>query len=302
MSAGARSRSSPVLFVLVAVALAVGAAASLIAGLASSSAFHPGPATELLFPTWLIGAVILLLFAVVVGLIIYVRLAGGSGRMPAHFAMTGMAVLLVMLLFVVLLHFGGASGGFSFGGGVPPTNSTGPSSPPNGNNLTGPGGQITFFSLKLPPWALFAAVAVTLLVVGAVAIPRAYAYAAGRKREGGPGRRASVESEKVRGALATASQQLQLGSDPREVIIALYGTVLDRVGPLVSGIDMKTPEEIRVQHLMQLGIGAAPAESLTRLFEEARYSSHPMGPDAASEAVAAIDEARADLDRLRPAP
>jgi hypothetical protein len=302
MSGGTRSRSSPVLFVLVAVALAVGAAASLIAGVAASSAFHPGPATELLLPTWLIGVIILLLFAGVLGLVIYVRLHAGPASTQARFAVTGMAVLLVGLLFVVLLHYGSSGGGFTLGGGAPPTNPGGPGNDTGGNNLTGPGGQISFLSFKLPPWALFAGVAVTLLVVAAVALPRAWAYAAARRREGVPGRRTAAEVEKVRSALATAARELQEGSDPREVIIALYGTVLDRVGPLVGGLEVQTPEEIRVQHLVRLGIGAAPAETLTRLFEEARYSSHPMGPDAAEQAVAAIAEARGDLDRLRQSP
>ena len=291
---------SVVLFVILAFALAVGAAASLLAGAATAPAFHSGPASELIVPTWAVGAVVVLLFAVVVGIVLYVRFGSGPMRTESRFAVTALAVLLIGILFVALLHFGSGAGGFGFGGGASPS---GPGSSPNGTggaNLTGPGGQLTFLSLKLPSWALFAAVAAVLLVVGAVVLPRAVAYAHDRRREHGSGRSRSREAEDVRGALAVAARQLDQGHDPREVIIALYATVLARVGPMVGGVDVDTPEEIRSLHLVRLGIRPGSAETLTRLFEEARYSSHPMGPDAAERAGIALREARDDLDRGPP--
>jgi hypothetical protein len=84
------------------------------------------------------------------------------------------------------------------------------------------------------------------------------------------------------------------------VVIRLYATLLARVGPIVGGLDEQTPEEIRSFHLVQLGIRTPAATTLTRLFEEARYSSHPLGPEAAVLARQAIQEAREDLDRPRP--
>jgi hypothetical protein len=149
--------------------------------------------------------------------------------------------------------------------------------------------------VHLPSWAPFAIVAAILLVAGAVAIPRA--FGAARKRDRTTGRPKPVEVAEVREAFAVAARRLAQGSEPREVIIALYATVLRRVGPLVGGVDADTPEEIRALHLERLGIRPSAAETLTRLFEEARYSSHPMGSDAAARAALALREARDDLDR-----
>jgi hypothetical protein len=301
-STRARPGPSVVLFVVVAAALAIGAAASLIAGAASAPAFHAGPASELVVPNWVIGAVIISLFALVVAVVLYLRFGSGPMRLEARYAVTALAVLLLGILFVALLHFGSGAGGLQFGGGGGAGGGGGSGNGTGGANLTGPGGQLTFLSLNLPPWALFVAVAATLLAVGAVAIPRAWAYAHGRRRERGAGRRRSAEVDDVLGALAVAAQQLEQGSEPRAVIIALYASVLERVGPMVGGLDAETPEEIRALHLVRLGIRASAAERLTRLFEEARYSSHPMGPEAAVQAGDAIREARDDLDRLpRPA-
>lgn len=289
---------SVVLLIVVAVALAVGAAASLVAGAASAPAFHSGPASELLVSPAVIGALIVLLLAVAVGVGLYVRISSGTMRMPGRFAVTVLAAILVGVLFVALLHSGAGAGGSGFAGGGNSTGSGGSTNGTSGSNVTGAGGELSFLSVKLPSWALFVAVAAIVLVVGAVAVPRAWAYAIDRERERGTGRPRSPETEAVRGALAAAAQQLEEGGEPREVIVALYATVLARVGPMVGGVEVDTPEEIRSLHLVRLGIRAAAAETLTRLFEKARYSSHPMNPDAAQRARVAIREARDDLDRV----
>jgi len=66
---------------------------------------------------------------------------------------------------------------------------------------------------------------------------------------------------------------------------------------MVGSVDPETPEEIRSLHLVRLGISREASESLTRLFEEARYSTHPLGPEAAERATEVIRSAEADLSR-----
>jgi hypothetical protein len=102
--------------------------------------------------------------------------------------------------------------------------------------------------------------------------------------------------------LAHARQELEGARDPRAAILALYATLLARVAPIVPDLDRSTAEEIRVHHLVRLGIRESAARTLTRIFEEARYSSHRLGPEQVTQATQAIRMAESDLARARPAP
>jgi len=57
----------------------------------------------------------------------------------------------------------------------------------------------------------------------------------------------------------------------------------------------QTPEEIRQAHLIPLGVRPEAAEHLTRLFEEACYSSHSMNAEALQVARESIRVAEYDL-------
>jgi len=203
----------------------------------------------------------------------------------------GVLVTLVVLVgFVVLLHqfFGGSPSSTPANATTNGTSST-PTSPQNLAN----GSSGVPVVLHLPSWSLFAAVAVIAAVAVAVVFPRVRSYLAER-REGAPPPDAT---EATRAALGHAAGRLAAGTDPREVVRELYARLLDRIEPLAGDIDPSTPDEIRTGPLRRLGIRADAAESLTRLFEEARYSTHPMGPEAAERATRAIRRAEADLER-----
>ncbi len=300
-AAAASPRVSPVLVVVLLVALAIGAAASLIAGAATAPAFHSGPDSEVIIPVWGLEAAFLAVFGAVVGVLLWIRLGASTAAIGGRMVVTTLLILLVGVLFVVVLQVvGGAGGGFLLGGGGNTTTGGGGSSPPsNGSGgLIGPGG--TLVNLHAPAWTLFAVVAAVALVVGAVAVPRALGAWKHREHDGRSRAPRPAEVEEMHAALVTAARALEQGSGPRDVVIALYGTVLARVAPIVGGVDVDTPEEIRVLHLVRLGIRASAAETLTRLFEEARYSTHPMGPEAAGRAREAIAQALEDLERLPP--
>jgi len=181
-------------------------------------------------------------------------------------------------------------------GSPPANNSTGVSSHPTGpsgaNGSSGSPGGIRF-----PPWIGFVAVAVIALVVVAVVLPGVRSVLAGRGPPPDDGESARAAARAARRALAGAVDALGEGRDPRAVIIALYGELLGRIVPMVGSVDPETPEEIRALHLVRLGISPMASESLTRLFEEARYSTHPLGPDAADRATEVIRRAEADLAR-----
>jgi hypothetical protein len=86
------------------------------------------------------------------------------------------------------------------------------------------------------------------------------------------------------------------------VIERLYVRFLDRVVPITGDLTMRTPEEIRADTLVPLGVRPAAAAQLTRIFEEARYSSHPIDATKAAGVREAVRLAASDLTRLSPAP
>jgi hypothetical protein len=300
-----RPRTSPILLVVIALALAVGAAASLIAGAATSKAFQPGLVSPFIVSSTELAAVFVLACIVLIGLIVWVRSDSTRLALPGRSVATMLALVLVAIVFVALFHvLGGGPVVFhsTSPAGTSSNNSTSANltqQPPVTSNVSTPL-PVPSPNLPLPPWVLFAAVAAVALAIGAVP-------ALWRRSRDGTGHPAGVGSKatrvaEARGALASAALALDAGTEPRDVIIRLYATLLHRVAPIVGGVDDETPEEIRALHLERLGIRPSAATTLTRLFEEARYSSHPLGPEAVTRAVNAIREARRDLDRTPPAP
>lgn len=277
---------------ILGIALAVGGAAALLTASAAA------PSTSSTSPTllqlsesaveWVLVAGVL----AVIGYMIVDRLRQGSVPYPTR-------ILAVLLTVIVLLTVFAVAGRTFGGGNLPPltpvsigsndSSSSGNSSGP-GTNATGPG-PYGPFDLSLPPWLLFALVAVVALIGTAVAV-RVFAA---RARSRSPPRAAPSEKE-VRQLLVQASAALDADEEPRIVLIQLYGLLIERLTPFAGDTQRQTAEEIRVGHLMRLGIGAGTAREITHLFEEARYSPHPIGPTELARAKAAIDRAIAELD------
>jgi hypothetical protein len=294
-------RVSGVLLAVVALALLVGAAASLVAGAATAGSYQPGPIQDVYLTGATLGYMFLAAFLIVVGILVWIWIDQRKST-PGRFAIGALMIVLAMLLALALLHTGSSGPSTS---GVPVRTSGGNNTTGGGtttNNSTGPpstgGGTLGFGGVHLPSWTLFAVAAAAGLVTAALLAPALWR----RVQDPIARRRAAqfAEVERARGALRTAAWDLREGRDPREVIIRLYGALLERVAPIVGGVDRDTPEEIRTTHLVALGIRPEPAATLTRLFEEARYSSHPIGPESSALATDAIALARADLDRLKP--
>lgn len=298
------SRTSVVLLVVVVLALCVGAAASLVASAASAPAYQPGPIQDFYLNGSQLAYIFLAGFAVVAGLFVWVWLSRGR-QASGHAALMVLLLILALCLLVALLHGvapGRTAPSTSVGPGTPGTNNSTGTAPPPTNNSTGvvssPGPSLNYDGIHFPSWTLFAVVAAGALVAGALLAPALWRRAQDPTARNRALRAAEVD--RARGALQSASYALGRGEEPRDVIVRLYASLLERVAPLVGTLDSDTPEEIRTTHLVALGIRPAAAAVLTRLFEEARYSSHPMGPDAAARATEAIAIARADLDRVRP--
>ena len=290
---------SLVLLVILLAALGTGAAASALAG----AAFTSNPSGASPANVELTGDVVMYTFTAIViagaALLLYRRLVGGAVPLPGEFAAVALVCILLLIIFVVVFR------SVSTGGSLP-TQATPPPSPSNATHqpnstVSNQTSNLTVapspFWFNPPPWILFVAVAAIAGVVVAVVVPGLRALAAGRKL-GTEDDAQRAAAGRARAVLAGAADAIGEGRDPREVIIALYAELLDRIEPMVGNLAPDTPEEIRTLHLERLGIAPARSKALTRLFEEARYSTHPLGPEAAARATEVIRSAEADLARV----
>jgi hypothetical protein len=103
----------------------------------------------------------------------------------------------------------------------------------------------------------------------------------------------------ARQALADSAADLATTDDPRRAVIAAYARLLDGLRDVGAG---RRPAEAPFEHLTRvlsgLGVREAPLRRLTALFAEARFSTHAITEDHRTAALAALDEARADLSRV----
>ncbi|HKN06225.1 MAG TPA: DUF4129 domain-containing protein [Thermoplasmata archaeon] len=292
------ARVSWVLLVVLVAALATGAAASILVSASTAPPASPGPAPLVILPLWVVSAASTGILLFVLASMVLWRVSSGSNPMMSKITVSVLVAVLIGIVFVLAARFLGV-------GGPVGTNSTATSGSSNssaGANATGTGspgsgGYLSLFP-SLPGWVPIVVLGLVALVVVVVLVPQARAYLADR-RERRPSRRAPTATVPVgvHEALSRASAELDLGGDPRLVILALYSELLERLRPMVSDIETSTPEEIRAAHLIRFRVRPEAAGTLTRLFEEARYSTHPMGPEAGTRVREAVRMTLDDLDR-----
>ncbi len=295
-------RVSWVLLAILAVALATGAAASI---LVTASTAPPPPSQSVslvLLPQWVVTAISVAIAGVILGTLVYWGLQSGPNPTLTRMALAILMVVLLGILFVIGARLLGFGGGIYLSGSGTTTGSN-TTSPVNNTtvikgSLNGTGGGVITLFPGLPGWVPFVILGIVVLLVVVVGVPQTRRYLAergvgGRLRRGSTG----TVSAGMREALTRASSELDLGGDPRLVILALYAAMLEHLQPMVDDIGTSTPEEIRAFHLVRLGVRAEAARTLTRLFEEARYSTHPMGPAESARVKESVRVALDDLAR-----
>jgi hypothetical protein len=99
----------------------------------------------------------------------------------------------------------------------------------------------------------------------------------------------------VRSALREAALAIEAGETPRESIVRLYGRLVGWVSPHPNDLTAATAQEIQRTRLRELRVAPARSEALTRLFEEACYSDHPIGGPDASRFVETMRAVERDL-------
>jgi len=197
---------------------------------------------------------------------------------------------------------GGGPNGTTGPGNSTGGNGTGPSGGNStGQNHTGKGATAPVAPPAAPPslvlWPVYLGVVIALLIGVALYFPTV-----SRRASRGPPAVAAPPPRSVRDAaaeaLSAAAAQLSGAKNPKEVIRALYVRLLLRLDPYDGIPHHRTPEEIRVAHLLPLGVTPAAAEELTRLFEEASYSSHAMGVADIASAQRSLRRAEMDLGNV----
>jgi hypothetical protein len=94
----------------------------------------------------------------------------------------------------------------------------------------------------------------------------------------------------------TAISDLELGGDPRTVVIAAYTKMeMALAGAGVPRRRHEAPLEYVARSLRRLEVDGGAIVALTGLFEEARFSTHVIGEQMAEEANAALREIRSGL-------
>jgi Domain of unknown function (DUF4129) len=86
--------------------------------------------------------------------------------------------------------------------------------------------------------------------------------------------------------------------DPRRAVIAAWLSMTEAIGAQWRPRDpSEAPFEYLAAALTGAGVKPASAHRLTTLFETARWGGRPVGEDVRTEAVAALDQVRADLQQ-----
>ena len=296
-----RPRASPLALVFILAAVLIGVAAALLSGPAaptpsflSEPGFSVGYAALQAF-SWVV-------IALVVIWIVYrvvQRIRDPSGAQSMGRTMVVFLVMFLLFLgFIAVSHFL-----------ANPQNGP-PASGPNGNGTMGPPphpvppmgaplGNLTIGSWSVPGWTGYAVVLGIAVVIALVAIPLAIAL---RPRTAGPPVLPSPTiAERTRAEIAGTLEQLESDpqADPRALIVALYARLLVAIDPKIENAEARTARELETLAVERLALPPAAARELTALFEEARYSVHPMTRDDGVRARAALQRILAALDAGR---
>jgi uncharacterized protein DUF4129 len=270
---------SPILAAVLVGSLIVGIAATYLAAPASQNV-APGRGAVSESPTIVIEFSEALLIVLVVGVVLYAIFAPRAIRIPGAQA-TILSVFLVSLVFLVIVRFLVPSNPI----GVPVNQTVGP--PPPMANTTLSNGTISPLPVAgVPGWELYVGLGIAVVVTLVLLAPALSARRAPPEDE-------AVAKTAVRRSLESALAALadQNPTDARQIIIGLYARLLETVGPYVDSLDAATPREIELEAVRRFGIGPSPAAELTRLFEEARYSTHPFTDDQVARARRALESA-----------
>jgi hypothetical protein len=107
---------------------------------------------------------------------------------------------------------------------------------------------------------------------------------------------AEADTEAARRMLDAALEPLREATDPRAAVIEAYARMEQVLASRELGRRIpEAPREYLARVLRQQGMPERPLTSLTELFEEARFSAHPISTSASAHARSELETARAGL-------
>jgi hypothetical protein len=168
---------------------------------------------------------------------------------------------------------------------TPGVGGAGPAGPSPRARPPAKGGTSTF---ALPDWLPWTALAIVLIALALVAA----LLALRRGRTVGEPEEASA----ARAAVDAAIGALDTATDPRSAVIAAYAAMERTLGAHgVTRSGSEAPREYLRRVLAQASQTEREARTLTGLFEEARFSAHPIPERTRELALAALSSLRARL-------
>ncbi|HEV2317697.1 MAG TPA: DUF4129 domain-containing protein [Thermoplasmata archaeon] len=299
----AAPRSARILPLLVLMAVGFGFLAAVLATPAPTPGPQPSPAPSQPLPVFtLVSTVVVIFLFGYIAWQIYKRVRGGRVPIPGRAALTGVVALLVAVAFVfvvALVHPGGVLGGGNNGGDR--SGGSGSSNNGQGNATGGPGNGLIGFGSPLPglPQVSWTLLAVIGLGVGlAVAALVVYTLRGGPRGAGTPD---AARIGRLRSEFERTLRELESDpdADPRDRILALYQRLLLALHLRVRGLAEQTAREIEREIVGTFRVDASAAHELTLLFEEARYSTHPLGHAEFERARGALTGVLRGLDAAR---
>ncbi len=105
-----------------------------------------------------------------------------------------------------------------------------------------------------------------------------------------------ADREAAAEAIEATIEEIELGTDARGAVLRCFRTfcaLLGRRG--VVGQEALTPRELEVLAVHRLGVSGDAARELTSLFEEARYSVHPVDEEDRVRALRSLERIRGAL-------
>lgn len=149
----------------------------------------------------------------------------------------------------------------------------------------------------LPSWLPWTVLAIILAaVVAGVALLVVLLVVRRRAR---PEPEGCSERGAVQAAIEAATGALQTASDPRAAVIAAYAAMERALAARgVARARAEAPREYLRRALGAAGGAESEARTLTALFEEARYSTHPIPARIRDRARSALSRLRAQLEAV----
>ncbi|HEV2449690.1 MAG TPA: DUF4129 domain-containing protein [Thermoplasmata archaeon] len=292
------------LLIVLLLAVGFGAVAAFIASPAPSAhsgtpSYHPYHPTPAVIFVDLLAVGVPTVFAGWIIWLLTMRVRGQTMPM-AYSAIIFVLVLLAMVVFlsvVGLLHQ--SAWPTQSSPGTPTAGTGNPGGPGVNSSCTNCTGGSPAPPIAFPTWALGTLAFSGLAIAGLIVLLYVLTFRRSPSAAGAEDPRDALRRELRRALQQFADSEPE---DPRQIILALYARLLLHIQPRMAATEPLTPREIERTLVAHLGIRPVPAERLTRIFEEARYSSRPMSAEMVAETRAALGQVLEDLGGVIPAP